>query len=99
MDKYTNEDIPELIAILKGTKEDQSNTSGENLCRSCKYDKTWIKSGYHNCCKCKLQICHAPVYKEINDCTRCQFRKKISYERRNHYENKIKEWSQILIFI
>lgn len=76
MDKYTNEDIPELIAILKGTKEDQSNTSGENLCRSCKYDKTWIKSGYHNCCKCKLQICHTLVYKEINDCTRCQFRKK-----------------------
>ena len=97
---YTEEEIKKYFEIIKKytkPKEDKSSeTDRKTKCWCCQKSEFDLVTGFKICVNCGCQNEHYLGYFDKKDSDRLLFRKKSIYQRKYHYEKKIKQVSKRL---
>ena len=94
---YSEEEIKKYLDIIhKYTKSPKKETDRKTRCWSCQETDFDLVAGYVYCMKCGLQNGRYFDSFEKRDQDRLLFRKKSIYQRKYHFEKKVKQISQRL---
>lgn len=85
---YTKEEIKKYTKILNSQ---QPSIDTRNKCKNCGTSNFIIEYGHYICEDCGLMNGHVLGYFDIKEYERFYFRKKSIYQRKYHYEKKIKQ--------
>ena len=85
---YTKEEIKKYTKILNSQ---QPSIDNRNKCKNCGDSNFSIEYGQYVCEDCGLMNGHVLGYFDIKEYERFYFRKKSIYQRKYHYEKKIKQ--------
>ena len=95
---YTKEQIEELKKIFDNYKKQVNETlSPEDNrfgCWNCQCDDFYVESGFYMCESCDSSNGHALGYYDMKEYDRFHYRRKSIYQRKYHYENKVKDISK-----
>lgn len=90
--RYTEEEIDRFIEIVKSVdKPLPPPKSNRVTCKYCDGQDIFIQSGYYYCSNCFISLGHVLGFYDKTDFERFHFRQKSIYQRKYHYQNKIKE--------
>ena len=94
---YTENEIKKYLDILRSyTKSPEKETDRKTRCSNCQETDFDLFSGYKICVNCGCQNEHFLGYFDKRDQDRLLFRKKSIYQRKYHYEKKVKQVSKRL---
>ena len=94
---YTEAEIQKYFEIIqKYTKSPKKETSRKTKCWHCKQTEFDLVSGFKICVNCCSQNEHVLGYFDNKEYDRLHFRKKSFYQRKYHYEKKVKQVSKRL---
>ena len=99
---YTKEQIEEYKEILnnyeKQVKEslppEDADASNRFRWWNCQCDDFYVESGFYMCESCDSSNGHALGYYDMKEYDRFHYRRKSIYQRKYHYENKVKDISK-----
>ena len=95
---YSEAEIKKYLEIIKKytkPKEDKfSETDRKTKCWNCQESDFDLVSGFKLCMNCGCQNEHFLGYFDKKDSDRLLFRKKSIYQRKYHFEKKVKQFSQ-----
>ena len=92
---YTKEQIERYKEILNN----YTTQAGEHYrfrCWNCQSDIFYVESGYYMCDSCDSSHGHALAYFDMREYDRFHYRRKSIYQRKYHYEKKVKDISKRL---
>ena len=90
--RFDTSDYPEKHESLsKFQNEDLPRKSNNVSCKYCNCENFFIKSGCYHCTNCFVSLGHVLGYYYQYEYELFYFRKKSIYQRKCHYQNKIKE--------
>lgn len=98
---YTNEEIERYLDILNNYS-DQSSIPKDDVddnvfrCWNCQSDCFYVESGFYFCESCDSSNGHALGYFDLREYDRFHYRRKSIYQRRYHYEKKVRQISKRL---
>ena len=94
---YTEAEIQKYFEIIqKYTKSPKKETDRKTRCWNCQESEFDLVSGFKICVNCECQNEHYLGYFDKRDQDRLLFRKKSIYQRKYHFEKKIKQISKRL---
>ena len=94
---YTENEIKKYLDILRSyTKPQEKETDRKTRCWNCKESDFELVSGFKICENCGCQNEAVLGYLDKRDQDRLLFRKKSIYQRKYHYEKKVKQISKRL---
>ena len=93
---YTKEQIEEYTEILNNFKRQGEESNNLFTCWNCQCDDFYIESGFYMCESCDSSNGHALGYYDNKEYDRFHYRRKSIYQRKYHYENKVKDISKRL---
>ena len=94
---YSEEEIKKYLDIIqKYTKSPEKDTDRKTRCWNCKETEFDLISGFKICTNCGCQNEAVLGYFDNKDSDRLLFRKKSIYQRKYHYEKKVKQISKRL---
>ena len=94
---YSEAEIKKYLDILhKYTKSPKKETDRKTKCWCCQKSEFDLVSGFKICMNCGCQNEHYLGYFDKKDSDRLLFRKKSIYQRKYHYEKKVKQVSKRL---
>ena len=85
----TEEEIAKFIEILKS--DNSPPKSNKVSCKCCNCSTFFIKSNYYHCSNCFVSLADVLGYYDKAEYERFYFRKKSIYQKKYHYQNKIKQ--------
>ena len=100
---YTKEQIEKYKEILDNYKQEELNkkippedadASNRFRCWNCQCSNFYVESGFYMCESCDSSNGHALKYYDMKEYDRFHYRKKSIYQRKYHYENKVKDISK-----
>ena len=95
---YTDEEIERCTEILN--KYEQGGLGGRHSphfrCWNCQSDNFYDESGYYICESCDSSNGHSLGYFDMREYDRFHYRRKSRYQRKYHYEKKVKDISKRL---
>ena len=100
---YTKEQIEKYKEILDNYKQEELNkkippedadASNRFRCWNCQCSNFYVESGFYICESCDSSNRHALKYYDMKEYDRFHYRKKSIYQRKYHYENKVKDISK-----
>ena len=99
---YTNEQIEKYKEILDNFKREGvvggtvGSPTKDNLfrCWNCQCNDFYVESGFYMCESCDWSNGHALGYYDMKEHDRFHYRRKSIYQRKYHYENKVKDISK-----
>ena len=94
---YSEEEIKKYLDIIhKYTKPQEKETDRKTRCWNCQDTDFEIDKGFKICENCGSQNGHVLGYFDKRDYDRMLFRKKSIYQRKYHFEKKVKQVSKRL---
>lgn len=87
---YTEEEIKKYLEILHPTSPQPTQTT-KSKCKNCGSQNFVIDFGHYLCEECGQSNGHVLGYFDLKEYERFYFRKKSVYQRKYHYEKKIKQ--------
>ena len=91
---YTKEQIEEYREILNNFKRQGEESNNLFTCWNCKCDDFYIESGFYMCESCDSSNGNALGYYDMKEYDGFHYRRKSIYQRKYHYENKVKDISK-----
>ena len=101
---YTEEEIKKYSEIIRSYTSSQPTIATKNKCENCGTSNFVIDFGHYLCEDCGLSNGYVLGYFDLKEYERFYFRKKSVYQRKYHFEKKIKnitnltEEEQYLLF-
>ena len=93
---FTEEEIKKYFEIIKKYSKPPEETDRKTKCWNCKETDFELVSGFKICTNCSSQNERYLGYFDKRDFDRLIFRKKSIYQRKYHYEKKVKQVSKRL---
>ena len=92
----TKEQIEKYTEILNNFKRQGEESNNIFTCWNCQCNDFYVESGFYMCESCDSSNGHALGYYDKKEYDRFHYRRKSIYQRKYHYENKVKEISKRL---
>ena len=91
---YTNEEKERYLGILNNF--DHQEFDNRFTCCNCQSENFFIEAGYYICESCGTSNGYVLGYYDLREYDRFYYRRKSIYQRKYHYENKVKDISMRL---